>query len=155
MHQAKLGDRVRVGYLGLLGDGTAVGRDRGRRVLEFTVGGKEVVSGISFGVVGMVEGQEKRLTLAPEEAYGPVRAKLVREVARQRFPSGLGLHVGQRLASTRAGSARRRQVKVVELRPETVVLDGNHPLAGKVIEVELHLISLHSPAAGAEPGETL
>jgi len=141
MTEAKLGDRVQVQYLGVLANGKAIGHSRGRKVLEFTVGGKEVMKGISLGVVGMVEGQEKRLTIPPKDAYGAVRAKLIREVARQRFPSDLQLHVGQRLAK-KVTSGRRRQVKVVELRPESVVVDGNHPLAGEAVEVELQLISL-------------
>lgn len=149
MTRAKLGDRVRVQYLGLLQDGTAAEIHRGRRVLEFTVGSKEVIPGISLGVVGMAEGQQKRLTLQPKDAYGAVRRKLIKEIPRHRFPTHLDLCVGKRLTSIGVTSGRRRQVQVVEIQPDMVVVDGNHPLAGKVLEVELQLVSLASSSDDA------
>ena len=51
-----------------------------------------------------------------------------------------------------AGRARRpwtgrsRRVKVVEIKPKSVVVDGNHLLAGKVVELEVTLISVDSSA---------
>jgi peptidylprolyl isomerase len=142
MVKAKLGDRVRIQYLELLEDGTATRRQRGRQVLQFIVGSKEVIPGISFGTVGMAEGEQKRLTLQPKDAYGAVRPKLIKEVPRQQFRSGLDLRVGQRLVAIGKDSGRRRRVQVLQIKPETVVVDGNHPLAGKVLEVEVQLVSL-------------
>ena len=147
MNRAKLGDRVRVQYLGVREDGIATGHGRGRRVLEFTVGGTEVIRGVSLGVVGMAEGEQKRLTLQPKDAYGAVRPKLIKEVSRQRFPSRLELFVGKRLTATGVNSGRRRRIEVAELRPDTVIVDANHPLAGEVLEVELQLVSLDPSTA--------
>jgi len=144
MSTAKLGDRVRVQYLGLRKDGAGTGRSHKRKVLEFVVGSKDVIPGISFGVLGMAEGDQKRMTLQPKDAYGKVHRKLIKEVPRQRFPSNLDLHVGQRLTATGVTSRRQRQVEVVEVKSESVVVDGNHPLAGEVLEVEIQLLSLDS-----------
>ena len=142
MATAKLGDRVRVQYLGLRTAGRGSGRPHKREVLEFTVGSTEVMPGISFGVLGMAEGEQKRLTLQPQDAYGAVQRKLIKEVSRQRFPSNLNLHAGKRLTATGVISGRKRFVEVVEVKSETVVVDGNHPLAGEVLEVEIQLLSL-------------
>ena len=148
MTTASLGDRVRVQYLELLKkSGSATERHRARQVLHFTVGSKEVIPGISFGIVGMAEGEKKRLTLQPKDAYGAVRPKLIKEVSRRRFPSSLALYVGQRLTATGVESGRRRKVQVVEIKADTVVVDGNHPLAGKVLEVEVQLVSLASSSS--------
>ena len=148
MQTAKFGDRVRVQYIGLLAGGGQLANPRRRAVLEFTVGSDEVIPGINEGVVGMSEGQEKRLSLSPQQAYGEVRPKLIKEVARHRIPAHLELFVGKRLTVTGSSSGRRRHVQVVEIRPNSVVLDANHRLAGKAVEVELQLISLDT--AGAE-----
>ena len=150
MGRAKLGDRVRVQYLGLLQDGARLSKSRGRRVLEFTVGSREVISGISFGVVGMSEGEQKRLTLPPKEAYGAVRPQLIKEISRDRVPQHINLRVGKPLTTIGVTSGRRRRVRVVEIKPETLVVDGNHPLAGKVLEVELQLVSLDSSTAAKQ-----
>jgi peptidylprolyl isomerase len=142
MQTAKQGDRVRVQYVGLSADGSKRTQPRRREVLEFTVGSNEVISGIDQGVIGMSEGQEKRLSLTPQQAYGEVRPKLIKEVARHRIPAHVELYVGKRLTVTGSESRRRRQVQVVEIRPNSVVLDANHRMAGKAVEVELQLISL-------------
>ena len=144
MGRAKIGDRVRVQYLGLRKDGAGTGRPHKKQVLEFTVGSKEVIPGISFGVLGMAEGEQKRMTLQPKDAYGTVQRKLIKEVPRQRFPSHLDLHVGKRLTATGVTSGRQRFVEIVELKRDSVVLDCNHPLAGEVVEVEIQLLSLGS-----------
>jgi FKBP-type peptidyl-prolyl cis-trans isomerase 2 len=150
VNRAKLGDRVRVQYLGLLNDGTATQKHRSRQVLKFRVGSKKVISGISLGVVGMAEGETKRLTLEPKDAYGAVRRELIREIPRQRFPSALELCVGKWLTSGSRTSDRRRRVQVVDIKPAAVVVDGNHPLAGKVLEVEVQLVSLNSLSADGQ-----
>jgi FKBP-type peptidyl-prolyl cis-trans isomerase 2 len=150
MTTVRLGDRVEVQYLRLINGGEATQPEREGKVLEFVVGSKRVIPGISFGVVGMVEGEEKRLTLSPKDAYGAVHPTLIQEVARKRFPSHLQLQVGQRLAAKKPSSGRRRQVKVLEVRPDSVLVDGNHPLAGRTLEVQLHLVALHSRRNGVE-----
>jgi peptidylprolyl isomerase len=144
MSKAKFGDRVRVQCLGVRENGNGIDRHRGQQMLEFTVGDKDVIPGINSGVVGMAEGEQKRLTLQPKDAYGVIHPELIKEVSRQRFPRHLKLHVGQRLRATGVKSGRRRLVEVAELKPNTVVVDGNHPLAGEVLEVELQLISVVS-----------
>jgi len=149
-NRAKLGDRVQVQYLGLLEDGTATQKNSGRQVLKFRVGSKKVIPGISLGVVGMVEGEKRKLKLEPKDAYGAVRSELIREIPRQRFPSTIELTVGKWLTSSGGNSCRRRRVQVVEIKPAVVVVDGNHPLAGKVLDVELQLVSLDAPSAGGK-----
>jgi FKBP-type peptidyl-prolyl cis-trans isomerase 2 len=148
-NRAKHGDRVRVQYVRLLEDGTATQKHSGRQVLEFFVGSKAVIRGISLGVVGMAHGEEKRLTLEPKDAYGAVHYKLIRKVPRERFRIDLDLGVGKRLIS-RGPTSSRRRVRVVAIREATVVVDGNHPLAGKVLEVELQLVALETPSGSAE-----
>jgi FKBP-type peptidyl-prolyl cis-trans isomerase 2 len=141
--RVKPGDRVRVQY-SRLSDDVAPDRQSHRKRMEFTVGSREVISGLSLGVVGMARGEKKRLTIDPRDAYGPVRRELIKEVPRRRFPAKLQLSVGQRLTAVGVTSRRRRQVKVVEVNAETVVIDGNHPLAGRVLLVEVRLIALDS-----------
>ncbi len=128
--------------------GAATNRQPGRKTCEFTVGSSEVFSTLSLGVVGMAPGDRKQLTLQPLEAYGAVRPKLIRHVPRARFPEHLVLHVGKRLAAVQGIAGRRRRVTVVEIGPETVTVDGNHPLAGRVIELEVKLIAIDSSANG-------
>jgi peptidylprolyl isomerase len=116
---------------------------------QFTVGSQEALPGINSGVVGMALGDVKQLMLQPEDAFGPVRCELIKTIPRDRFPTDLELHVGQWLSSVGVRSGRRHRVKVIELNSDVVIVDGNHPLAGRCIDVEFELIAL-DPPEGAE-----
>jgi peptidylprolyl isomerase len=144
MHTAQLGDRVRIQYSRLPQRAAARGVSHGQKTLEFTVGSREVFPTLSFGVIGMAPGERKQFTLQPHEAYGKIKRKLVRKIPRTRFPQQLVLRVGKRLTAVRGIAGRRRRVTVVEIRPDSVIVDGNHPLAGKVVELEVSLLSLDS-----------
>src|SRR5688572_13880561 len=100
MLKARMGDRVRVQYLGLLADGKPATASRGREVMDFTVGSDSVVPGISRAVVGMAKGDEKRLTLTPADAFGTVDPQLIEEVPRRQFPKDLSLEIGKKLLAT-------------------------------------------------------
>jgi peptidylprolyl isomerase len=150
VNKAKLGDRVRIEYSGQFKDEKAGLQRLGREIFEFTIGSHEVMPGINKGVVGMVEGERKLMTLQPQDAYGEFRPNLIQEISRQRLPSDVVLKVGKRLTTIGQKSGRRRKVRVVELTPTTVVVDGNHPLAGKTVEVEFQLLVHGVPAVQME-----
>ena len=86
----------------------------------------------------------KQLVIPPDEAYGVVRRELIRTVPRQRFPEDVELYIGKRLNSTAAKSGRRRRIKVIGINSNAVIIDANHPLAGKVLKIELELLALDS-----------
>lgn len=94
MPTAKLGDRVRIQYARVPESRPSSDKARAEKTCEFTVGSKEVFPSLSLGVVGMAPGERKQLTLQPQEAYGPVKAKLIQQIPRQRFPQHIALEVG-------------------------------------------------------------
>lgn len=150
MDRAKAGDHVRVQYSAPARRGETARRP-GKTVLEFVVGSGDVIPGISLGVVGMAVGEKKHLLLQPPDAYGVVDRQLIKQVPRKKFPRLMNLQVGKRLATVDA-SGRRRRVKVVQIKRNAIVVDANHPLAGKVLDVEIELIELvHSQPNKAKP----
>jgi peptidylprolyl isomerase len=147
MEVAKSGDRVQVRCF--LPE--RLGRSRLGKLLEFTVGSGEVIPGISLGVVGMAEGEQKHLILRPQDAFGVVRQNLIKKFPRQKFPQHLQLHAGKRLSTVDA-KGRRRRVTVVRVSADTVVVDANHRLAGEVLELDIRLVSLvQTPAHQEKP----
>lgn len=149
MTTAKLGDRVRVQYARVTPSRAAPSQTtsvRPAKQIEFIVGGHTVVRGLSLGVVGMTQGDQKRLQLDPEQAYGLAQERLVREIPRARLPQHLDLRIGSRLTALVKSTGRRRMVRVVEIKPDAVVVDGNHRLAGQAITLDITLISVDSSA---------
>ena len=143
-HKVKLGDRVRVKCLRVRNQRDARHKRRKPRTFEFTVGSREVLPGLSAGVEEMAPGDRKRLTLQPLEAYGPVQQCLIREIPRRRFPNRIALKTGKMLTRIEPVSGHREWVRIVELKLHWVVVDGNPPLAGEVVQLDVMLISVDS-----------
>jgi peptidylprolyl isomerase len=141
---AQLGDRVRIKYSRANNTDSTCSTPTAPKILEFRVGGKRAMPGLSLGVTGMTQGEQRHLTLQPAEAYGEVQAQLIRKVARDRFPNDLVLVPGRYLTAVNRATGRRRRVRIVEIKPDSIMVDANHPLAGKVVELDVHLIALGS-----------
>jgi FKBP-type peptidyl-prolyl cis-trans isomerase 2 len=148
MHNAKIGDRVRVKCLRLPIAGVESPKPRKAKTFEFTVGSREVTPGLSSGVAGMAPGDRRRLTLQPQDAFGPVLPCLIREIPRRRQSARLSLQVGKWLTHLEPISGHRERMRVVEIKDDFLVVDGNHPLAGAVIDLDVMLISV-DPSAHA------
>lgn len=140
MAKAKAGDTVRIHYTGTLSDGSVFDSSKGREPLEFTLGGGQVIPGFDAAVTGMEVGEEKTVTIAAEDAYGPRRKDLLLEVPRAQFPPHIEVEPGQRLQLSQG-----EDVFVVMVRDATtdaVLLDANHPLAGEDLTFALELLEL-------------
>lgn len=141
MRRAEMGDRVRIHFTGKLGDGTVVGSSRDDGPLEFTLGRREVMRGLEELVEGMRSGETRTAHLPPDLAHGEHRQDLLLVVERERFPAHIDPYRGQQLRMRRPGKAPRI-VRVVATTADMVLLDTNHPLAGKDLTVEVELLDI-------------
>lgn len=141
MSQAAAGKTVRFHYTGSLADGTVFDSSIERDPLEVTLGAGQIIPGVDRALTGMAPGDDKKVTLPAEEAYGPHREELIHEVGRERLSPEMKVDVGDRLEGTDA-SGRRLQLTVVDVNDQSVKLDANHPLAGEDLTFELKLVEV-------------
>lgn len=146
MQQVKSGDTVKVHYHGKLSDGTTFDSSSGREPLEFEVGSGMVIKGFDDGVTGMAVGDKKTINIPAEEAYGEHSEEMVVQFPRNQFPPDLNPEVGMQLTMTTA-QGHPVPVIIVDVQPEVVMLDANHPLAGKDLTFDLELVEI----VGAKP----
>jgi len=78
----------------------------------------------------------------PEDGYGKVDPKAEIEVGRERVPPDV--KVGSQLTG-RSASGESRAVRVKEIKDKSVVLDLNHPLAGKTLVFDVRILSVDGP----------
>lgn len=140
MKKVDVNSTVSVNYTGKLEDGSifdsSVGE--GREPLSATLGQGSLIPGFEMGLVGMSEGETKTINIPFEEAYGDVNPQMVAEVPLDKVPEGVT--EGQMLQTmTQQGPLN---VLVKEVKESTVVIDGNHPLAGKNLIFDLEVISV-------------
>lgn len=140
MAKAKSGDTVRVHYTGTLDNGEQFDSSRGGEPLTFTLGEGNVIAGFDQAVSGMEVGDEKRVTIPADEAYGPRREELTVRVGREELPSDLELYEGAQLRMEQGD-----QVMIVTVRTlddDGVTLDANHALAGEALTFDLELVEI-------------
>jgi FKBP-type peptidyl-prolyl cis-trans isomerase 2 len=138
MQLAKEGDTVIIHYTAKFDDHDVFSSSHNDGPFEFTIGEFEVLSGLQNAVTGMSAGETKSVTLKPDEAFGELREELIFAVDRDQFPKGRSLQIGERL-NINIQDGNTIEVTIVETNENTVVLDANHPLAGKTIIFDFEL----------------
>jgi FKBP-type peptidyl-prolyl cis-trans isomerase 2 len=141
MAQAKKGDIVRVHYRGFLQDGTVFDSSLEREPFEFTLGQGMVISGFENAIIGMNEGETKRVEIKAEDAYGSYRDDLLMIVERSMLPPNIDPIVGMNLRIS-SPDGNYKVVTVIDVTENTITLDANHPLAGKDLIFEIKLLEI-------------
>jgi peptidylprolyl isomerase len=147
MIRADQGDIVKVHYTGRLADGTVFDASPAERPLHFIIGKQEVIPGFEAAVAGMYLGEKTSVSIPPEQAYGPHDERFVETVERSRLPAGLELQVGRQLEVT-CEDDERLLLMVTALSETTVVLDANHPLAGRELHFDIELLAVDKKPPG-------
>ncbi|CAK0759404.1 hypothetical protein CVIRNUC_002695 [Coccomyxa viridis] len=135
------GDNVLVHYRGTLDDDTVFDSSHEREPLEFIVGKGKVIPGFDDIVIGMVKGERTKERIEAEKAYGEWRSEMTTRIPAQDLPSGTELKAGDNVRLSNGSSAVVR-----ESTAESVLLDFNHPLAGKALTFEIELLKLTKAA---------
>ncbi len=141
MSQVKAGDTVRIHYTGTLDDGTVFDSSQGREPLEFTVGSGEIIPGLDNALPGMAEGEQKSVSVPADEAYGQHDPNGRQEVPRDQIPEHIPLDPGTAL-QMQTPDGQAVPVTVAEVTDEVVVLDANHPLAGKDLTFDVEMVEI-------------
>jgi peptidylprolyl isomerase len=115
----------------------------GRDPLHFRIGAEQAIPAVERAVIGMRLGDVKTVMIPANEAFGPYRADLIYTLVRSQLPADIAPHAGMQL-HIRQPDGGTALVRVIEVSGEKVVIDANHPMAGKDVSVDLQLLKLES-----------
>lgn len=141
MSQVKQNDTVKVHYTGKLADGQVFDSSREREPIEFTLGQGQLIPGFEKGVIDMKVNEKKTVTIPCAEAYGEVNNELFQEVKKEQLPPEIKPEVGMGLVSKNPDGTER-QLRVAEVKEDAIVVDANHPLAGKELVFDLEMVEI-------------
>ncbi len=140
----KPGAKVQIEYTVTDEGGKVLDSNKGKEALSFTEGQHQIVPGLEKALEGMHPGDTKEVTLKPVDAYGEVDPAAVTEVPKDKIPAD-ALEVGTELIA-QGQNGERRIVRIKEIKDETVVIDLNHPLAGKTLVFNVKVLNVEGPA---------
>ncbi len=133
------GDTVVLRYE-LSADGVVVESDFDGGPATITQGAGDVPPGVDAALLGMAPGEEKRLELPPEKAFGPRDPARVESMTlAQLGPLAAGLKPGRKIMGFRDGKSETARVLSIEGGKAT--LDFNSPLAGKAVVYRVRVLS--------------
>ena len=141
MVSAKSGDTVRVHYTGTLDDGSEFDSSRKRGPMEFTLGTGRVIKGFDRAVTGLTPGGKVKMRIPVHEAYGPSKPELIITMERSKYPVNLTPKVGKFLHVV-DDEGKGTVARVIKVEEDRVILDGNHPMAGKNLNFEIELLEI-------------
>jgi len=141
MTMAQFGNTVQVYYTGRLDDGTVFDAAAQETPFEFILGAGHTISGFEHAVVGMHVGEHKSVLIPAEQAYGMHRPEMIIAMPLQNLPKHISPEVGQQLQIQREDE-QSIGVTVVAVTDIHVLLDANHPLAGKDLTFDIVLVAV-------------
>lgn len=134
------GRKVSIEYTLKLDDGTTADSNVGGEPLVYEQGSPQVLPALQAALAEMAIDETRKVTLTPEQAYGPIDSALYHEVDAELIPEE-ARSVGAELVSVdEAGN--QRLVRVRELRGEQILLDLNHPLAGRTLHFDVKVVGV-------------
>lgn len=131
-------DFVKIHYTGSLADGSVFDSSLQRDPLAFILDVGMLIPGLEVDVKEANTGDKRKVVIAAENAYGPINEEAVQDVPKTQFPEDLKLEEGMQLQAQ--GPQGPIPVVVKEIKEESVIVDFNHPLAGRELTFEYEVL---------------
>lgn len=141
MATVKQGSTVLIHYAIRLDDGSLVDSSSRDAPLTIKLGEGKLFASVEQALVGLKTGEKATTRVSAAEAFGPYDPELVMVLDRAHLPTDVEPHVGAQLG-TRAPDRSVIRLLVTKVDGSSITLDGNHPLAGKPLTVEVEVLSL-------------
>ena len=134
------GKNVSLEYTLTLDDKSVIESNVGKQPLTYTHGTQQIIPGLEKALEGLAVGDTKEVTVAPADGYGEKDPNALQEVQKTLIPSD-ALVVGARLQG-QTPDGHTVYPRVAEIKDDTVMLDFNHPLAGKTLHFNVKILDI-------------
>jgi peptidylprolyl isomerase len=140
---AAIGDSVSIFYTGMFTNGSVFDSNVNGTPITITVGSQQVIPGFENALVGMKAGQTKTVHIPVESAYGPYKPEYIHVINRTGSLATMELTEGAMLTYRNPATNTMSMVKILNVTPDTVTVDGNSPLAGEPLTFTIQLVSVN------------
>ena len=126
-------------------DGRVIDTNVGKELLTFVQGAGQIVSGLEKELHGLKAGEQKKVRVKPEDGYGMPSPQAFQEMPRESIPAEAQKQGVALMAKGPDG--RAIPIRVHEVKEKTVVVDFNHPLAGKTLNFDVRIKDIKAAQA--------
>jgi FKBP-type peptidyl-prolyl cis-trans isomerase SlyD len=130
-------------------NGHLIDSSEGLAPLEYLHGHNNLIPGLEKELLGLSAGDEKQVVVPPEQAYGPRQENATQIIPSEAFPPDMQVEPGMALEMRDTATEQVFEVFVIEVTPEGVVVDFNHPLAGETLHFDVKIVDVR-PASPEE-----
>ena len=136
----KDGRRVSIEYTLTLDDGSVVETRVGENAVKYEQGMGPLKAALQSALVGLAPGDSKKVTLTPEQGFGPVDPELFETIPAETLPEASRVVGAEGVFTTADG--QKFFLRVHELKGDEMVVNRNHPLAGKTLHFDVRIVSV-------------
>ena len=135
---------VAIEYTLTLESGQEIDKSPAGQPLGFIAGTGQIIPGLEKALMGRAAGDNAKLVIAPEDAYGPVKDNLFQDIPKSQFPTDVEITPG--MAFEAQGPQGPFMITVAKVNDnETITVDLNHPMAGKELHFEVNVVEVREP----------
>jgi peptidylprolyl isomerase len=139
------GKFVQIQYTGTFDNGEIFDSNVDGEPLEFQVGSGSIIVGLDRAVIGMNIDDEKKISISPEDGYGEYNKDFVMNIPLAEMQSNFNPEPGM-IISIQMENGSLIPARITEVNGETVILDLNHPLAGKTLHFAVKILAINNEA---------
>jgi FKBP-type peptidyl-prolyl cis-trans isomerase SlyD len=141
--QIREGSQVALEYTLSDETGAVIESNKGKEPLSYIHGKSQIIPGLEKELSGMKAGEEKNIQVKPEDGYGPVNPNAFQEIPKNKLPPE-ALKVGTILMA-QGSQGQGIPARVHEIKDTTVIMDFNHPMAGKTLSFDVKISEIKTP----------
>ncbi len=130
---------VSIDYTLTSNEGNVLDSSNGREPLAYLHGARNIIPGLEAALDGKAVGDQVKVTVPPDQAYGERDPQMIQAVARSAFGKVEPAAGMQFQANTSAGP---RVVTIVKVDGDDVTIDANHPLAGMTLNFDVKVVAV-------------
>ncbi len=136
----KPGSKVSFDYV-LTVDGLIADSSQAKGPLEYTQGEGNLPIGLTKQMAGLKAGDERTIEVKPEEGYGNPDPMGIKEIPMTQVPKDIKPEVGV-ILQMQDQNGQLFPARIIEIKKDSIVIDLNHPLAGKIMVFKVRVVSV-------------
>lgn len=122
-------------------DEKVIQTSEGKEPMSYTHGSGQIIPGLATEIEGLNEGEEKSIMVSAKDAYGKVNPDAFKELPKSSLPEGLTPEK-EMMLQINTPEGQTIPARISEVKEASIVIDLNHPLAGKDLQFDVKVVSI-------------